>query len=180
VAVPFTADTHSGHAGALGAYRHPFTGVAAMGDALIAEWNAAVAADDEVYHLGDFAVWQQPARIEALLGTLAGREHLIAGNNECEAITRAAAGPRSIPRARGSGRLHAGRRVLPASNSAAIPAIASRDVSMVQGCDPLGFAVRLLELIGPTLLDVSSARCFQRLYRATGHSSGRGLVLASA
>jgi calcineurin-like phosphoesterase family protein len=90
VAVLFTADTHFGHGGALGLYRRPFTGVAAMDDALIAHWNAAVAADDEVYHLGDFAVRQKPARIEALLGALAGRKHLIAGNNDGEATTRAA------------------------------------------------------------------------------------------
>jgi calcineurin-like phosphoesterase family protein len=90
MAILFTADTHFGHGGALGLYRRPFASVAEMDEGLIARWNLAVAADDEVYHLGDFAVRQNRARVEALLAGLAGRKHLVTGNNDGEATTRAA------------------------------------------------------------------------------------------
>ena len=89
MAILFTADTHFGHGGALGLYRRPFPSMAAMDEGLIAEWNNAVAPNDEVYHLGDFAVRQKPARVETLLAALAGRKHLVSGNNDSEATTRA-------------------------------------------------------------------------------------------
>jgi calcineurin-like phosphoesterase family protein len=78
----FTADTHFGHAGALGLYRRPFPSVAEMDAALVERWNRAVAPTDEIYHLGDFAVRQKPERIEELLAALHGRKHLITGNND--------------------------------------------------------------------------------------------------
>ena len=56
MAVFFTADTHFGHAAARAFYRRPFATVAEMDTAMVARWNAAVAPDDEVWHLGDFAV----------------------------------------------------------------------------------------------------------------------------
>ena len=80
--VLFTADTHFGHAGALGLYHRPFASVAAMDAALIEQWNRAVAPTDEIYHLGDFAMTSKPERIEALLSALHGRKHLITGNND--------------------------------------------------------------------------------------------------
>ena len=66
-AVWFTADTHFGHGGALGLFRRPFASVAAMDAALIERWNATVAAEDTVWHLGDFAVRVREARAAALL-----------------------------------------------------------------------------------------------------------------
>lgn len=76
----FTADTHFGHAAARALYRRPFATVAAMDDAMVARWNAAVAPDDDVYHLGDFAVRHpEPA---PLLQALHGRKHLVSGNND--------------------------------------------------------------------------------------------------
>jgi len=89
--VLFTADTHFGHAGALGLYRRPFASVAAMDAALIEHWNRAVAPTDEVYHLGDVAMTSKRERIEALLSALHGRKHLITGNND-RAGTREARG----------------------------------------------------------------------------------------
>lgn len=82
MAVLFTADTHFGHAGALGLYRRPFASVAEMDAALIERWNRVVAPTDEVYHLGDFAMTRKPERIEALLSALHGRKHLVVGNND--------------------------------------------------------------------------------------------------
>ncbi len=81
----FTADTHFGHGGVLGLYRRPFPSVPDMDAALVANWNAVAGADDEVWHLGDFAVRQPASRIADLLARLNGRKHLIAGNTDTEA-----------------------------------------------------------------------------------------------
>jgi calcineurin-like phosphoesterase family protein len=53
-----------------------------MDQALIASWNEMVAADDVVWHLGDFAVRVATARAADLLDRLHGTKHLIAGNND--------------------------------------------------------------------------------------------------
>jgi calcineurin-like phosphoesterase family protein len=78
----FTSDHHFGHGGARGLFRRPFATTAAMDAAMVARWNEAVAPGDEVWHLGDFAVRQSPARIGELLDALSGTKHLIVGNND--------------------------------------------------------------------------------------------------
>ncbi len=82
----FTADTHFGHGGALGLFRRPFVSVAEMNEVMIARWNEAVGADDEVWHLGDFAVLKSAADVAEFLRRLNGRIHLIIGNNDSAAI----------------------------------------------------------------------------------------------
>jgi calcineurin-like phosphoesterase family protein len=82
VAVLFTADSHFGHGGALGLFARPFASVATMDEALALAWNEAVAPADTVWHLGDLAVRAGPERVEALLASLNGEKHLIAGNND--------------------------------------------------------------------------------------------------
>jgi calcineurin-like phosphoesterase family protein len=82
MALWFTADTHFGHAGALSLYRRPFASVAEMNAAMVARWNATVAPDDEVWHLGDFALRTTPDQAADLLRQLNGRKHLITGNND--------------------------------------------------------------------------------------------------
>ena len=87
MAVFFTADTHFGHAAARALYRRPFPSVAAMDEAMVARWNEAVGPEDEVWHLGDFAVG--PKAVEAaaaLLARLNGRKRLIIGNNDPPAV----------------------------------------------------------------------------------------------
>lgn len=86
----FTSDTHFGHAGALGRFARPFASVAGMDAAMAARWNAAVGADDDVWHLGDFALGRTAEAMAALLRRLNGRKHLVAGNNDGPA-TRALA-----------------------------------------------------------------------------------------
>ena len=81
MATYFTADTHFGHGGALGFYRRPFASVAEMDAAMVANWRAVIAADDDVWHLGDFALGKH-VDASTLLATLPGRKHLIAGNND--------------------------------------------------------------------------------------------------
>ena len=91
----FTSDHHFGHAGARSLYRRPFASVAEMDQQMIERWNAVVDHDDEVWHLGDFAVRQPTDRVEELLGALHGRKHLVVGNNDNGAVT-ASAGWQSV------------------------------------------------------------------------------------
>jgi len=88
MAIFFTSDTHFGHGGALGLYRRPFASVAAMNEAIVARWNETVGPDDEVWHLGDFALRQRPAVVAELLGRLHGRKYLITGNNDPPGTTQ--------------------------------------------------------------------------------------------
>ena len=53
-----------------------------MDEALVARWNELVGPDDMVWHLGDFAVRVRLERAVALLATLNGTKHLVAGNND--------------------------------------------------------------------------------------------------
>jgi calcineurin-like phosphoesterase family protein len=87
VTVFFTGDTHFGHGGALGLYRRPFASVSAMNGALVERWNATVGPEDEVWHLGDFAIRQPHAAVAELLGRLNGKKHLVTGNNDPPATT---------------------------------------------------------------------------------------------
>lgn len=82
MAVFFTSDTHFGHGGALGRFRRPFASVAEMDEAMVANWNATVAPDDTVWHLGDFALHRKADAMADLLARLNGVKHLVAGNND--------------------------------------------------------------------------------------------------
>jgi calcineurin-like phosphoesterase family protein len=53
----------------------------------IERWNAVVRLEEEVWHLGDFAVRQSTDRVASLLSRLNGRKHLVSGNNNDDAIT---------------------------------------------------------------------------------------------
>ena len=86
----FTSDTHFGDPRVLRIDRRPFASVAEHDAALVAAWNATVSADDEVWHLGDFALGPKPERIDELLRNLNGRKHLIVGNNDGPATLDAA------------------------------------------------------------------------------------------
>jgi calcineurin-like phosphoesterase family protein len=83
----FTSDHHFGHGGARGLFKRPFASVAEMDAAMVARWNQTVGPDDEVWHLGDFAVRQSTLRVGELLAALAGTKHLITGNNDGAATT---------------------------------------------------------------------------------------------
>lgn len=89
MAIFFTSDTHFGHGGALGLYRRPFPSVPAMNEGMIERWNETVGPDDEVWHLGDFAIRQRQAVVEEFLVRLTGRKHLVTGNNDPSATTEA-------------------------------------------------------------------------------------------
>lgn len=84
----FTADTHFGHAGAMGRFKRPFRSVAEMNEAMVARWNETVAENDEVWHLGDFALRMPTDEAGALLARLHGRKRLITGNNDSADTTK--------------------------------------------------------------------------------------------
>ena len=86
----FSSDTHFGHSGARTLYRRPFASVAEMDTTMVERWNDMVGRDDDVWHLGDFAVGLPVARLTELLDKLNGRKHLVTGNNDSTATTRLA------------------------------------------------------------------------------------------
>lgn len=82
MAVFFTSDHHFGDGRRLGIDRRPFGSVAEMDREMTERWNAVVGPDDTVWHLGDVARHRDRAQIDALLSGLAGRKHLVIGNND--------------------------------------------------------------------------------------------------
>jgi calcineurin-like phosphoesterase family protein len=89
MAVWFTSDTHFGDPRVLRIDKRPFAGLDEHDEALVAAWTARVAADDEVWHLGDFCLARPAGRAGALLGRLSGTKHLIVGNNDGPATLQA-------------------------------------------------------------------------------------------
>ena len=83
----FTSDTHFGDTRRIRVDGRPFKSIGEHDAALIARWNEVVGLDDEVYHLGDFAVTMDAVAVERWLTALNGRKHLILGNNDSPAVT---------------------------------------------------------------------------------------------
>jgi calcineurin-like phosphoesterase family protein len=81
----FTSDTHFGHAGIIRHQNRPFNSVMAMDESLISHWNSVVAADDTVYHLGDFC-FRASQGADTYLARLQGTIHLITGNHDDDTI----------------------------------------------------------------------------------------------
>ena len=77
----FTSDLHLGHANIIEYCDRPFADVEEMNRALVERWNQVVAADDEVWVLGDMAMGSIDDSI-ALVSGLAGRKVLLAGNHD--------------------------------------------------------------------------------------------------
>jgi len=77
----FTADLHLGHSNIIEYCDRPFTDVDEMNRALIDNWNEAVAADDTVWVIGDFALGKIADTLR-LVAELAGHKILVAGNHD--------------------------------------------------------------------------------------------------
>jgi calcineurin-like phosphoesterase family protein len=58
-----------------------------MNEAIVARWNKTVGGEDEVWHLGDFAIRQSAEAVAGWLARLNGRKHLVSGNNDPPATT---------------------------------------------------------------------------------------------
>jgi calcineurin-like phosphoesterase family protein len=82
----FTSDTHFGDPRVLRIDKRPFKTIPEHDAALMANWNAVVSPEDEVW---------RPERVDEVLGLLNGRKHLITGNNDGPA-TLAAKGWASV------------------------------------------------------------------------------------
>ncbi|WP_142848190.1 metallophosphoesterase family protein [Telmatospirillum sp. J64-1] len=89
MATYFTSDTHFGDHRTLFMYRRPFGSVAEMDAAMVERWNTVVGPEDEVWHLGDFAVRYSAERTSDLLRRLNGIKHLVVGNNDPATTTEA-------------------------------------------------------------------------------------------
>lgn len=77
----FTADTHFGHDKIRQHSKRPFQSVGEMDDTIIANWNAVVAPNDVVWHLGDFA-FRNAHHPEFYRRQLHGHIHMVWGNHD--------------------------------------------------------------------------------------------------
>lgn len=79
----FTSDTHFGHKNILRfcAQSRPVASIEEHDARLIANWQAQVAPQDRVYHLGDM-FFCNITRARAIMEQLPGRIHLIYGNHD--------------------------------------------------------------------------------------------------
>jgi len=82
MATHFTSDPHFGDPRVLRIDKRPFPDLATHDATLIANWNAVVAPEDEVWHLGDFALGPPPERLAEIIAALNGIKRLIVGNND--------------------------------------------------------------------------------------------------
>jgi len=81
----FTSDTHFGDSRVWRIAKRPFATLALHDEVLTHRWNETVGAEDEIWHLGDFALSSDPERIARLLAGLNGRKNLVIGNNDSAA-----------------------------------------------------------------------------------------------
>ena len=78
----YIADTHFGHAGVIKFSDRPFADVEEMDRTMIANWNARVQPEDDVYIVGDF-IWHGGTDAATdLAKKLNGRKYLIKGNHD--------------------------------------------------------------------------------------------------
>jgi len=76
----FTSDQHYYHKNIINYCGRPFTDVQEMNEELIKRYNEKVKPGDQVYMLGDFAMWQQ----ERIARRLNGAKHAIRGNHDAK------------------------------------------------------------------------------------------------
>ena len=88
----FISNTHFGHANIIKHCARPFATAEDMDAALIANWNALVRADDDIWHLGDFS-YRSARPLADYLRRLNGRS-ILSGTT----MTTNSAGPRRAGR----------------------------------------------------------------------------------
>ena len=83
----YSADLHAYHANIIRLSKRPFASVEEMNAALLANFQARVKAEDDLWVLGDFAHWRAPeAEIRAFFEQIPGRKHLVPDNHDNERI----------------------------------------------------------------------------------------------
>lgn len=80
----FTSDNHFFHSNIIKYCNRPFRDVTHMNEAMVANWNSRVQADDEVFCLGDFAFGDKEP-MQRLFDRLNGHKHLVGGNHDQDA-----------------------------------------------------------------------------------------------
>lgn len=81
----FTSDHHFGHTNILKFCNRPFNSIDEMNEELIKRWNEKISPEDEVYHLGDFALTTSE-QFKEIINRLNGTIYLIVGNHEGTAL----------------------------------------------------------------------------------------------
>lgn len=77
----FTSDLHFNHTNIIKYENRPFKNKEEMNKQLIANWNAKVGKDDEIYIMGDIA-FGNPEEIVPILKQLNGKKYMIRGNHD--------------------------------------------------------------------------------------------------
>lgn len=85
----WTSDSHFGHFNVIRFCNRPYQTADEMNEDLIAQWNAIVSDEDEVYHLGDVSLTSPNSTLK-VLERLNGRIHLIIGNHEKSVLKKQA------------------------------------------------------------------------------------------
>jgi calcineurin-like phosphoesterase family protein len=75
----FVSDMHFGHTNIIDFCNRPFAAVEEMDEALVANWNGCVGANDKVFHLGDWAFHNYER-----IGQLKGNIISVPGNHDHE------------------------------------------------------------------------------------------------
>ena len=83
----YISDLHLGHENIIKLCNRPFNTIEEHDNFIINLWNDTVCKDDDVYILGDIA-YRNKTSIEAYLGKLKGRKHLIIGNHDLKYVKK--------------------------------------------------------------------------------------------
>ena len=82
----FTADTHFSDPHILRQRGRTFGSLDEHDECIVANWNAVVQPDDEIWHLGDFASEAPAARCRAIFDRLRGVKRLVRGNHDTNRV----------------------------------------------------------------------------------------------
>lgn len=102
MAIWFTADTHFFHERIIEYCDRPYRSVEEMNAGLLEAWNSRVAPGDQVYHLGDMALYRRGREgdIFDLVSQLHGQIHLLRGNHDRDKAIRLYRGLKNIVQVR--------------------------------------------------------------------------------
>jgi len=85
----FTSDLHFGHDKIIDYCERPFRDLAHMTEQLTQRWNDTVGDADDVWVLGDVALYWRRRDLEQVLAGLKGRKHLGIGNHDHRDVYKA-------------------------------------------------------------------------------------------
>lgn len=81
----YVSDHHFSHGNIISFCDRPFRSQGVMDEQMIRHWNAAVAVDDIVHHVGDFATGLHDVdRVRWIFERLNGRKYLVIGNHDVD------------------------------------------------------------------------------------------------